>query len=384
MNSQFHSQAITHCRLCRTELPVSPIIDMAPFPIAAQHFPKSNEVADESTHCTVFQCPSCSLVQLKIKPVHYYKSVITAAVLSPAAKEIRFNEIKSFVEKYQLSDKRALEVGCGKGGMLDVIEDSGLHAAGVEFEQEFVDEALSHNRSVCQSYLSDLSVSEVYDVIFSFNYLEHQPDIAEFLTHLGRITTNDAHIYITVPNLDYLLKTNSFYEFVPDHLVYFTAETLEFAFRMHGFDVLEASITNNENDILLIAKKRKPLNIGQQYAEVEALQLALNELVESYVSKGKKIAVWGAGHRTLALLALSNLHKISAIVDSAPFKQGLYSPVLLTPIISPTEFENSDIDAVIVAVPGIYPKEVMKTIKGFEKQFDIYCLEDNRVVSYCD
>ena len=124
MNSKYHSQEITQCRLCRTELPATPIIDMAPFPVAAQHFPTTNKVADKSTHCTVFQCPACSLVQLKIKPVYYYKSVITTAVLSAAAREARFMEINTFVNRYQLQGKKALEVGCSKGGMLDVIAES--------------------------------------------------------------------------------------------------------------------------------------------------------------------------------------------------------------------------------------------------------------------
>jgi SAM-dependent methyltransferase len=382
MYSRYHSEEANSCRLCREKLPSESIVSLHPFPLAAQHFLKSNKTPDEVTTCSVFQCTACGLVQLKASPVSYYRSVITAAVLSKTARDARFAEIEYFVNKYGKANSQAVEVGCGKGGMLDVIKDVGLNVTGIEFEKEFVDEAHKHNRQVVQTYLTEFKPDKKYDAVFSFNYLEHQPDVAEFIKNIDRISTDNALVYITVPNLTYLLKTKSLYEFVPDHLVYFTEETLRLAFQCNGFDILESQIINNENDILLIAQKRQKLDLSDCQQDVDELIDSLNKLADSYLSQDKKLAVWGAGHRTLALLALSNLTQIHCIVDSAPFKQGLYSPVLLKPIISPQEFAQSDIDAVIVAVPGIYPKEVIKTIREFEKSFDMYCIEDNKLVSY--
>ncbi|MFC0118869.1 class I SAM-dependent methyltransferase [Pseudoalteromonas xiamenensis] len=381
MNSDFHLEEITVCRLCRHVLPERALICMHPFPLAAQHFPTTDKIKDNVTTCEVFKCLKCGLVQLKAKPVAYYRSVITAASLSPKAREARLAEIREFVSKYN-PGRNALEVGCGKGGMLDVLSDAGFDVQGIEFEKVFVEEALSSERKVTCSYLSEYEPDSKFDVIFSFNYLEHQPDVVEFLDNLNRITSERAFIYLTVPNLDYLLRTNSFYEFVPDHLVYFSQQTLQLAFQLNGFDVHDCQLINNENDILLVASKRPLLDLHSDYVSVESLISELNSLTNSYIKRGKKIAVWGAGHRTLALLALSNLLQISCVVDSAPFKQGLFTPVLLKPIISPDEFAASDIDAVIVAVPGIYPQEVIKTIRSFKKMFEIYCIEDNQVVNY--
>ena len=177
----------------------------------------------------------------------------------------------------------------------------------------------------------------------------------------------------------YLLKTKCFYEFVADHLSYFTEETLRYAFESHGFEVIESSIINNENDIAVVVKKRKSLNISGGINEVESLIHDIKLLAENYKKQNKKIAVWGAGHRTLALLALSNLDLIEFIIDSAKFKQGRYSPVVHTPIVSPNTLKVQDVDLVIVMVPGLYPEEVLETLSNMDFNSDVAILKNNKI-----
>ncbi len=94
----------------------------------------------------------------------------------------------------------------------------------------------------------------------------------------------------------------------------------------------------------------------------------LHEIIADYTAKNKKVAVWGAGHRTLALLALGHLDKIECVVDSAKFKQGKYTPVLHLNIVAPEKLKEKKVDLVLVMVPGIYPDEVIKTLNGMHPQ----------------
>ena len=91
--------------------------------------------------------------------------------------------------------------------------------------------------------------------------------------------------------------------------------------------------------------------------------------------------MWGAGHRTLALLALSELKDIEFIVDSAKFKQGMYSPVINTKIVSPDTLKEGKIDLLIIMVPGIYPDEVIKSVKQMNIDIRIAKLKDN-IIEY--
>ena len=151
------------------------------------------------------------------------------------------------------------------------------------------------------------------------------------------------------------------------------------AFELNGFDVIESCIINNKNDISLIVKKREILDISG-IEDVEKLSRELKDFVVEKHLDGKKIAIWGAGHRTLALLSIAQINEISFIVDSADFKQGKYSPVMHSKIVSPKTLGESDIDIVIVMVPGLYPDEVVKTIRSFSRVFEIYKLKDNKLI----
>jgi SAM-dependent methyltransferase len=307
--------------------------------------------------------------------------VITATSFSAEMKAARLSEFSIFVERFDLLGKRAIEVGCGKGGMVDVMVDAGLNAVGMENGVLSVEEAQLAGRNVVQGYLDifDVNEEEKFDVFVSFNYIEHQPDTQNFVRGLHRISKPGAVGYVTAPNASYLLKTHTLYEFVADHLIYFTEETMRLAFELNGFDVVNSAIINGENDIALTVRKREQVPI-QGRGSVELLVKELSHFVSQHTVRGKKVAVWGAGHRTLALLSMAKLNGITFIVDSADFKQGKYSPVMHTPIVSPSTLEYSDIDVVIVMVPGIYPDEVINTIRSFSRTFEIYKLLDNRLV----
>ena len=373
---------LNSCRLCAASIKDKPIISMQPFPKAAQFYPEPKEFSsDTGIVLDVYQCRSCGLVQLRGEPVPYYKEVITAASLSPHAKQARLKEMIDFVQAHQLEGKTALEIGCAKGDMLDVVSEAGLTPIGLEFSPTSVAVGQKKGRKIICDYINDYKPKTKADVFFSFNYLEHQPNPKSFIEAIDRVTTDNAIGYVTVPNLEYLLASKCLYEFVADHLVYFTQKTLTLAFESNGFDVLNCTLINNDNDILAVVKKRKILDISHYITEINELKINLNKLVDRYVDQGKKIAVWGAGHRTLALLSISQINKIEFIVDSADFKQGKYSPVMFSKIVSPQELEHSDVHAVIIMVPGIYPEEVLKTVQAFDRHIDAYLLKGNHLIA---
>jgi 2-polyprenyl-3-methyl-5-hydroxy-6-metoxy-1,4-benzoquinol methylase len=371
-----------NCRLCKTEINMPPLLSMSPFPKAAQFYPEIHEFEkDTGITLEIYKCPSCDLMQLACEPVSYYKEVITAASFSNEARQARLVELSNFVKLFGLKGKEVVEVGSGRGGMVDIMNEAGMNACGLEYSKESINLSLSSNYKMIQGYIDDLDnkFDGKFDAFISLNYIEHQPNTKSFIQSLLRVTRPGAVGYITAPNVSYLLETNTLYEFVADHLIYFTEATMRRAFESNGFDVIESSIINNKNDISLTVKKREIQEISG-IDDVEKLSEKLKAFVTRNYLNGKKIAVWGAGHRTLALLSIAKISEISFIVDSADFKQGKYSPVMHSKIVSPEELENSDVDIVIVMVPGLYPDEVVKKIRSFSRDFEIYKLQDNRLI----
>jgi len=381
------------CRLCKHELIDRPLLTLNGMPKAAQHFlDKKDFSEDEGIDLDIFQCNNCGLVQLNIEPVNYFKEVITAASISGDARKSRLNQMLEFATKYNLKNKKIIEIGCGKGNMLDIIEEAKMKAYGLEYSADSIKIAKDAGRRVIKGFIEDIDEIEhgPFQGFICFNYLEHVPNPKLAIKKIYNNLNLDGVGLVTVPNLNYLLNTKSFYEFVADHLSYFTVDTLKNAFNNNKFDVLECSLINNENDILIIVKKNpkkniekylniKKINLENDYEEVNNLITDLKKIILDYKKKNKKVAVWSAGHRALSLLALSQIKDLEYIVDSAKFKQERYSPVMHTKIVSPEILNESKIDLLIIMLPGIYPDEVIKLVKQMKKNIKLAKLKDNKI-----
>lgn len=383
------------CRLCNSKVKKNPILQLTGMPIAAQHFLDENEIKkkDKTIDLDILQCEKCGLVQLDIEPVSYFKSTITAASISDDTKKLRLNQMQKLSKRFNLNKKKIIEIGCGTGAMLDIIKEAGMDAYGLEYSDNSVTKGLREGRKIIKGYLTEIgTINEFkFDAFFCYNFLEHVPNINLFVKNIYNNLKEAGIGLVTVPNLNYLLETKSFYEFVPDHLSYFTKNTLQILFEQNNFEIIECNLINNKNDIQILIKKSKKkkksslenspktLELRKDYQEVEKLISDLQRISKKYKSEGKKIAVWGAGHRTLALLALSNFKDIEFIIDSAKFKQGKYSPVNLTKIVSPEILYKKNIDLLIVMLPGIYPDEVIKKVVGMKLNIKVAKLKDNKI-----
>lgn len=370
------------CRLCNSKLFLNPLLQLKGMPKAAQFFPKKGEFKkDKGITLKIYQCSACALVQLNAKPVDYFKEVITATSFSEKTKLSRLNQMKEFADRFGLREKKILEIGAGPGNMLDVLKEAGFEAFGIDASSKSVKIGRSAGRKMIHGYIGEIKKinGSPFDAFVCFNYLEHLPRPDKIIKNIYNNTAANAVGFVTVPNLEYLLKTKCFYEFVADHLSYFTKKTLTYAFEKNGFEVLECCLINNDNDIAVTVKKREALDIAKNLREVEKLIENLQQIVAGFKSQNKKVAVWGAGHRTLALLALSNLKNIEYVIDSAKFKQGRFTPILHLKIVPPEHLIKKKIDLVIVMVPGLYPGEVLKSLNNMNLDIDIAVLRDNKI-----
>ena len=122
-----------NCRLCNSKLFPNPLIQLNEMPKAAQYYPTEDEFTDDKgIILNVFQCADCGLVQLNTSPVEYFKEVITAASFSEEAKLSRLIQMKKFINQFGLHGKKVLEIGSGKGNMLDILDEAGVVAVGIE------------------------------------------------------------------------------------------------------------------------------------------------------------------------------------------------------------------------------------------------------------
>jgi SAM-dependent methyltransferase len=124
----------SRCRVCATDLFAEPLLRYANMPRVAQFFPDQSTVAaDTGLDLDVWQCAGCGLIQLRTEPVPYYKEVVRAAGLSDEMRAFRAGQFGAFLERFSLGGRKVIEVGCGRGEYLSVLQAAGADAFGLEY-----------------------------------------------------------------------------------------------------------------------------------------------------------------------------------------------------------------------------------------------------------
>lgn len=371
------AREITNCRVCGIPLFVEPLLQLSNMPKAAQFLPDAQSVAnDEGVDVKVCQCSGCGLVQLSNLPVPYYKEVIRAAAFSEEMKNFRMKQFGDFAQQFSLQRKKAIEIGCGRGEYLSLLQHSGIDAYGLEHAEESVALCLNNKLKVSRGYIdsSDCVLDNApFDAFFILNYLEHLPDPNQALRGICNNLSDGALGLVEVPNFDMILRNNLFSEFIGDHLFYFTRETLTATLSQNGFEVIECKEVWYDYMISAVVKKRERLDFSHF---LEYQTKIRNEIDKYLCSFGyKRVAIWGAGHQSLAIISLVNLtDKIRYVVDSAIFKQGKFTPATHIPIVSPDVLNSDPVDAVIVMAAS-YSDEVVGIIRQrFDKNINISIL----------
>jgi len=364
------------CRVCKQELFKEPSLQLKEMPKSAQNFPKKSELdSEKGSDLDIYECASCGLIQLNSEPVFYHKDVIRAVAYSPEMREFRLKQFKLFLQRYNLKGKKLLEVGCGKGEYLSLMKSCGAITYGIEHLQESVDVCVGEGLDVTKAYIDQehyTNIDAPFDGFFILNFLEHIPDINTVLKGVLNNLSEGAIGLIEVPNFDMIIKNNLFSEFIPDHLYYFTQETLRRTLELNGFEILESQTIWYDYIISTTVRRRKKIDISNFYKQ----QSRLEEELHSYLDENKKTVIWGAGHQALAVIALTKIKdKVKYIVDSADFKQGFYSPSTHLEILSPKILLKGDIDAVIVMAAS-YSDEIAAIIERDYSISNIAILRD--------
>ena len=351
-------------------------------PASAQDIPTKEELdKDCGIEVSLCVCEDCGLVQLKNDAVYYYRDVIRAGGYSTTMEGLRKSQYKHFIEFASLEGKKIIEVGCGRGEFLGMLSDFPVEGYGTEHKKDLVEIAKKAGLRVDEDFPESedhIFKNGPFDAFMSFNFLEHQPHPRTYLKAIYNNLGDEGYGLITVPSFEYIMEQNSFYEIIPDHIAYYSFESLTHLLNICGFEVLEKE-TVNRDTISMIVKKRKLPDIGGIISKKNDIATEVVETVKKYAKAGK-IAIWGASHQGFTLCATTGIADyVDCIIDSAPFKQGKYAPASHIPIISPDEARNRKLEAIIIVAPG-YTNEIANIIKTtFENGIDIYTLMTDRL-----
>ena len=233
-----------------------------------------------------------------------------------------------------------------------------------------------------------------FDAFVQFNFLEHQPDPCDMLRNIGRNLKPQALGLITVPSFEYILRYNGYYELLRDHIANYTEFTLQKLLQDCGFELLSMDIVNRDT-IEAIVRKADPdelseLHYSGRLIDVSALRdsydrlsASVNAHIDHLSESHRTMAIWGASHQGFTLAATTKLGgRVEYIIDSAPFKQGRFSPASHIPIVAPDYAVAHPVDEILIVAPG-YTDEIAGIIRErFDESIRILVLRTDRIEEY--
>jgi 2-polyprenyl-3-methyl-5-hydroxy-6-metoxy-1,4-benzoquinol methylase len=146
-----------------------------------------------------------------------------------------------------------LDVGCGEGFVLAYFHRNGWQVSGIDFSVAGVEQMnpecikFVEKGDVFSLLDAQISQGKRYDAVWLGNVLEHVLDPLALMRSLRKLVSPDGVLVVTVPNdgnlyheslLENELIPERWWIAIPDHISYFTAESLKHTAKATGWDCL--------------------------------------------------------------------------------------------------------------------------------------------------
>jgi SAM-dependent methyltransferase len=295
----------------------------------------------------------------------------------------------SLVARHGLHDRAVAEIGSGKGEFLAELCQAGVaraYAYDASYAGE-IDQSPHAGRIefVRRDWDSQAPMPDV-ELVCCRHVLEHFVDPASLLAGLRRsLDERRVPVYFEVPNGEFVLTRSGMWDFIYQHVSYFTPVSLEVLFTRCGFEVtdlgdafdgqflsIEATPTGRP-----AADPATTSDLTTTLASIEHFAARYEAAVDAWnkdLSSRNDVVVWGAGSKGVTFLNTTDArHAVFAVVDLNPRKQGAYVAGTAHPIVAPEHLIENPPGKVIVANPA-YLDEVCDRLRDLGLSVDVASL----------
>lgn len=209
------------------------------------------EIKDHS----IYSCKNCNLIfigELNIEPCEFYDQDYfcseTASKGYNNYKELESSLRKTFqkrisnIEKYyNIKDKKTtiLDYGCGFGFFVDEVSKKGYDVKGFEISQYAAGYARENLKLDVRNIMNYPSNS--FDLITLWDVIEHLENPLEILKNVNELLKDKGKIVITTGDISSILAKISDKKWhllnIPEHICYFSPESMEFLLKNAGFKI---------------------------------------------------------------------------------------------------------------------------------------------------
>lgn len=285
--------------------------------------------------------------------------------------------VAEVAQRYDLSGKTTLEIGCGKGDFLkELVSATGTNGIGVDpgfiVQRLIVDDAASlHFR---REFFDPDKIAQKADFVVCRHTLEHIPDVGQFVSDIFRVTAAgpEARILFETPDVARVLDEGAFWDVYYEHCSYFSLGSHARLFRRHNMPVSQIYLAYDGQYIIQYASSGAEAPTAAAEDDLERMRALASafpqrvaerrrywtEFVRDRHAAGKRIAIWGGGSKGVSFLTTNPIsNEVAQVIDINPYKQGKFLPGTGLEVIGPDALVSAPPDTVIVMNP-IYLDEI--------------------------
>lgn len=178
-----------------------------------------------------------------------------------------YKKYVDFIKKYSKKSDNFLDVGCGSGILVDLVKTY-VNAAGIEVSKTSIN--LCKKKKLNCKYYNGSRIphkDRSFNVVGSFNVLEHSQDPALFLDEQYRVLRKDGYLFVICPN--FLSITNAYHwhtQGLKNKLINFQKTLLKSLTNKVNFemmDIIERDDFHEDDDACVVTNPADILNWGK-------------------------------------------------------------------------------------------------------------------------
>ena len=391
----------SNCRVCRHSN-LQKVISLGSMPPANAFLKKEElDAKEQSFPLEVYFCKSCGFVQLVdiVDPELLFRNYVYVSSTSPVFVQ-HFRELAGkTINKLNLQkNSLVVDIGSNDGILLRPFKELGMKVLGIDPAKKIAEMATKSGIETLPVFFDAKVAGEIAKtrgrakVITATSVFSHVDNLDEFTNGVKELLDDDGIFIIEVYYLKDLLEKKLFDTIYHEHLSYFTLKAMLNLMERLEMEVFDADKTDTHGGSLrvFIQKKNGPhkkaesvktllreeekaklheLSTYTKFAEkIERNKEALNNLLKSLKSDGKRIAGYGAPAKGNTLLNYFRIGTglVEYIVDDSSWKQGLYTPGMHIPVVSLEHLNKNKPDYILILAWN-FADSIINKISDFDR-----------------
>lgn len=188
------------------------------------------------------------------------------------------------------TDDKVLEVGCGDGGFISKLKAAKINCYGLELNKKAVEVCRKKGLAVADELLEEHKVnhSNFYDVVCSFQVLEHISDVRSYINDSIDVTKVGGKIIFGVPNNNPFIYKRDVYHTLnlpPHHMGLWSEEAFKKLENYYNMKLVDVKVDQ-------LTEVRQYLNTFLDYNNLFLLKKITKHIPAIFIRPVSKIRKW--------------------------------------------------------------------------------------------